>query len=401
MMRFVLIFAVGYQQLLQTAAFLRITSNYYHQSCRSGLYNLNHLGAEATTSPTSSSEWYNVPRNSLLADASILRGCDAIISTLNNDDNSIHPSVWARTLQTTHQPTDKLHSLLAQQQHNSQETSVPNEAIQAIEATHRWSENFVRQLSLCPWAPASLDTVGAIRYWVLVVENDSNNYENNDNNADSVILDQMEDIVRKAGSQLKQITSHSSDGENDDSRIDPNVAISFVILVDAQLKQTTATSSEEKSFNNILPDFTTFHEFFLDLEDRLLDECDDYMDSIADDMHDSDECIGCDITIAAFHRQWQFFGNTDTKNDDTEQPIDYEKRTPYPTISIVMTEAIDTLMNEDEGIDGSSALATRKIAKLNEKTLESIGLDRLKEMFKSEVLQCPMKSIISSNDKRT
>ena len=43
------------------------------------------------------------------------------------------------------------------------------EAIIAIENTRRWSEDFVRKLGLCPWAGSSLNTIGAIRYWVLLV----------------------------------------------------------------------------------------------------------------------------------------------------------------------------------------------------------------------------------------
>ena len=45
----------------------------------------------------------------------------------------------------------------------------PSEAIVAIKNTRRWSEDFVRKLGLCPWAGSSLDTIGAIRYWVLLV----------------------------------------------------------------------------------------------------------------------------------------------------------------------------------------------------------------------------------------
>ncbi len=43
------------------------------------------------------------------------------------------------------------------------------EAIIAIENTRRWSEDFVRKLGLCLWAGSSLNTIGAIRYWVQLV----------------------------------------------------------------------------------------------------------------------------------------------------------------------------------------------------------------------------------------
>ena len=93
------------------------------------------------------------------------------------------------------------------------------------------------------------------------------------------------------------------------------------------------------------------------------------------------------ITVAGFHPQWQF-GSEDGSSSD--QSIDYEKRTPYPTISIVMSEAIDALMNEDTSRDsdsGLSAPATERIADRNERTLTSIGVEKLRKMFRSNVLQ--------------
>jgi len=299
----------------------------------------------------------------------------------------------------------------------------PMEALQAIQATHRWADNFVRQLHLCPWAGSSLDKAGAICYWALLVDEEDE---------ERVVLNKMEEIVREAGVQLTLATSddNEEDGEDDNNnggRIDPSVAISFIVLV--PMKRST------KSNNNALPDFGSFHEFFIDLEDRLLDECDDYWDLIdATEEHDNSKnnnksdgdknnknneettnnnnkvpnvnSLGCEITIAAFHPKWQFNGGgggSNSQSDGDAAAIDYEKRTPYPTISIVMSSVIDSLLkeredgdgttNEDDngGGDGSSALATERIADLNEKTLCAIGVERLKEIFDEEVLGCPMK----------
>jgi hypothetical protein len=79
------------------------------------------------------------------------------------------------------------------------------------------------------------------------------------------ILDKMmEGIVRDAGRHLMQITVAPLSNEGDYynnafDAIDPSVTISFVILIE-QLA---------------LP-FVAFHKYFIELEDKLLDECDIY-----------------------------------------------------------------------------------------------------------------------------
>ena len=290
-------------------------------------------------------------------------------------------------------PSSPLDTTTLQRIHtnNNNAVSPPIEALKAIQATHRWADKFVRQLNLCPWAGSSLDKEGAICYWALLID------EHDDDGG--VVLNKMEEIVREAGVQL---TLATSDEEGDGGQIDPSVAISFIVLVPMKRRTNNINS-------DVLPDFGNFHEFFIDLEDRLLDECDDYWDEVdaADNDNEEDEesndntvlanvnSLGCEITIAAFHPKWQFNGSNEQTDGDA---IDYEKRTPYPTISIVMSSVIESLMkeredgggSEDEDSGTSSALATERIADLNEKTLCAIGRERLKEIFDEEVLGCPM-----------
>ena len=56
-----------------------------------------------------------------------------------------------------------------------------------------------------------------------------------------------------------------------------------------------------------------------------------------------------------------------------------------------LPDAIDALMNEDTGRDSDSGL-TELIADRNERTLKSIGVEKLRKIFQSNVLQCPMRS---------
>lgn len=307
---------------------------------------------------------------------------------------------WIGSFDPTIDITDDNSSSLSSP--SSSPTSPPIEALQAIQATHRWSDKFVCQLNLCPWARNSLDEPNAICYWALLIDEEDD---------DGIILDKMEEIVREAGVQLTLATSDDETEEDGGRIIDPSVAISFIVLV-----PTKGRANGSKNYSDAL-DFGSFHEFFIDLEDRLLDECDDYWDMIgADDADNEDNeevdkddeavgnnnvpnvnSLGCDITIAAFHPNWQFNGSNEQSDGDA---IDYEKRTPYATISIVVSSVIEGLMKEredggetdkDGNVSSSSAPATERIADLNEKTLCSIGVERLKEIFKKEVMECPMK----------
>lgn len=325
----------------------------------------------------------------------------------------------------------------------------PKEALEAIEATHRWASNFVRPLRLCPWAGSSLDTPGAIRYWVVVLDPNEDNIDNELNAVEVQCQRIIEGTVREAGRHLQQITSFSERNDDDEDVIDPSVAIAFVIIVSrekssAKLSLSSLQSMDQGSPQEMRLSFDSFHEFFFDLEDRLLYECDVYWDeaeessaddggfdgndSITDDTA-KDAPIGCEITIAAFHPQWQFSapecddGCNNSENDGIVRegtistaptaPIDFEKRTPFPTISIVMSSAIDALMKDrdqqqkqhnlnktDSKINGgdiqliaatnysNSVPVTEKIARMNENTLNTIGTEKLMYLFDKDVMKC-------------
>eukprot|EP00804_Cyclotella_cryptica_P014898 CCRYP_017898-RA/>CCRYP_017898-RA protein AED:0.06 eAED:0.06 QI:0/-1/0/1/-1/1/1/0/333 len=302
---------------------------------------------------------------------------------------------------------------LSDEQSKSEKSEYPpNEAIAAIEATHRWASRFVRPLHLCPWAGSSLDTVGAIRYWVLSVDEYEGSSGGELGQKWSRMFEGVEHIVRAAGRQLELITAENSasceegnlsDIENNFKSIDASVAISFVILVPTKSNVSDASPLNTwESSMDLLPDFESFHDYFLDLEDRLLDECDAFWEAIDDDndnnVTDDQLPDGCKTTIAAFHPRWKFNNEDDLTTDDSKvdvsesaSPIDFEKRTPYPTISLVMSSAIDVLVEKDEAQqqNSSSSVVTERIAALNERTLRKVGLDKLRSMFETEVV-CPV-----------
>jgi hypothetical protein len=336
---------------------------------------------------TTNNQWKYDTSHALNDDAEVIHGRYNAVITKTADLNNR----WIGSFDPSSQTT--IHT-------NNASPPPPLEALQAIQATYRWADKFVRQLNLCPWAGSSLDKPGAICYWALLID---------DNEDERMIFDKMEEIVREAGVQLALATTSDDDDDDeekeDNGRIDPSVAISFIVLV----PMGGSTTNNKYA----LPNFGNFHEFFINLEDRLLDECDDYWDTVGDDDDDEEtndnhvqhvnSSLGCEITIAAFHPDWQFFNGSEDADGDA---IDYEKRTLYPTISIVMSSVIDSLMKErEDGNNGdsssSSAPVTERIADLNEKTLCAIGVERLKEIFDEEVLGCPMngKSERGSEDK--
>ncbi|KAL7465355.1 hypothetical protein ACHAXS_005681 [Conticribra weissflogii] len=448
---------------------------------------------QASLSSSSCAEdaiWYHVPNFSAsnldvdatsIEESRLLRSCDAVITawSIGADDGSnnggSNESIqndfkirgqshrWIRHMKN--KDTGDLVTSQQKRQHDSRRlhdsdfnvslkritpSLPPMEALEAMEATYRWASNFVRPLHLCPWAGSSLDTPGAMRYWVVLLDS---NEDSNDNESNMMEVQRqriIEKAVREAGIHLRQITSSSDGNLNDENAIDPSVAISFVIIVPRVQSPSTLSSSPLPSMDrsiliDILQSFDSFYEFFLDLEDRLLDECDNYWDETEENNIDDRDSggldgnsgdtakeapIGCEITIAAFHPDWRFSaadcdgGSNDGENDiieregtvstDLTTPIDFEKKTPFPTISIVMSSAIDALMKDrDEQQQqhdrnstdinakkgdmqsnparnsSNSAPITEKIASVNEKTLNMIGTEKLFNLFERDVLQCP------------
>lgn len=89
--------------------------------------------------------------------------------------------------------------------------------------------------------------------------------------------------------------------------------------------------------------------------------------------HGSGKCVrlvpstlGDTLLFAGFHPKWQFGGESE------ESPMNYEKRSPVPTFSLVMAE----------GVEGGEE-ATLRIGEQNDQTLHHVGEERLRHLFKS------------------
>jgi hypothetical protein len=134
-----------------------------------------------------------------------------------------------------------------------------------------------------------------------------------------------------------------------ESKLDANAAISFVVLISA---------CEWK--------FDYFHNWFLDLEDGYLVEYEE------EDPYDV--FVKSQVTLAPFHPDWAFVPDDDS-DDNSNKALDFEKRSPYPTVTLVCRHVIDR----------AGEAATRQIADHNQEVLISKGFEQLQALYQTKV----------------
>jgi len=232
----------------------------------------------------------------------------------------------------------------------------------AAEATLRWCNDFVAALGLCPWAKLSLATKNAIRIKVV---------------PQIMGIDAFERVIRSSATELLRITGHEEYRCNDTDTVlgdddailyvDPNIAITFVVALPVDCEN-----------NDNLPEFefNSFHDFAVDLEDRWFDEADAFADACNEGIcNDDDEWltpIGDLVTLAPFHPRWEFGGGGGGGSDS----VAWEKRTPFPLVSVVRSDAIEAAGEE----------STSRISAHNEDVLQGMGSHALHALFEEKVL---------------
>jgi hypothetical protein len=189
---------------------------------------------------------------------------------------------------------------------------------QAANETWRWCAHFVVAHNLCPWALKSVQTDQAIRIYVV------DNIEDFEESLQTISKRFIEDL--KASS------------------IDPNAAIAFVVL---------ANSDADWSF-------PSFYDWYIDEEDNMLD------DAVEDDTS-----IANYVTWAPFHPAYQFDGD--------DECLWVEKRSPYPTVSIVSSAVIDS---------AGDSVATN-IGENNEEILRKKTASQWQELYDASVRSKP------------
>lgn len=188
---------------------------------------------------------------------------------------------------------------------------------QTANETWRWCAHFVAAHNLCPWAQKSVQTDQAIR--IYVVEN----------------IEDMEESLQTVSERFYEDLKSSS--------IDPNAAIAFVVLA----------SNSDWSF----PDY---YDWYLQEEDNWLD-----------DAEEDDNSIANHVTWAPFHPEYEFQGD--------DECLQVEKRSPYPTVSIVSSAVIDS----------AGPSVTTQIAKHNEEILRKKTKTQWQQIYDASVRPKP------------
>lgn len=209
-------------------------------------------------------------------------------------------------------------------------TAAAAAAMTAVRHTWNWCQDFVRPLDLCPWTQTSLDAHGAIQFFVVVSKNQGTDtaLEGPDG------FEIMHGIAKRFVNNVVHGDDHPSTMER--------AAIFFAVFVSSQPDPSPP-----------LDDFGTFYEWFTELEDGGA-----YSESIYDDYPQ--------VIIAPFHPKWEFA-------NESNPAIFYEKRSPYPTISIVSARVVDQ----------AGEAVTDKIGVHNEHVLTSY--DNIEGLWQSAV----------------
>jgi hypothetical protein len=202
----------------------------------------------------------------------------------------------------------------------------PNAVNTVTKKTMNWCNEFVMKLDLCPFAKASLQTKGAMRLFLVppmiaqppptssVVSTTQIQLEEEYRNRRIVY-----DVAKRF--QIEILNSNNNGHNSEDNNIKPvaadmleRAAIYFVIFLS---NDNNNDNENNPAITTTTASFIDFLDWFNDLEDNWSEECDD-------------------VIIAPFHPDWQF--EFDTRD---EYALNYEKRSPYPLISIVSTNVVE------------------------------------------------------------
>ena len=294
----------------------------------------------------------------------------------------------------------------------------------AASSTLRWCQYFVaaQDLNLCPWAKGSLTTEGAIRIKIMLISPRDTKAEVKleqliRSSAHELVRVTQEHVSGHLPTQYTHVNSQQQHGPTDAHNalilnshcmnppltiethhstnynhhintyppIDSNSAITFVVVAPNNNYASGDMDSWYQDMKSIFY-FPNFYDFATDLEDQFLDEDDRIKelhliqqrkqqgDNPSTDPPEFPTLVE-DVTVAPFHPRWEFAA--EDLDIGEENPVNYEKRSPFPTISLVRTKAIIKAGEE----------ATERIAQHNEQVLNDLGSTVLMEMYKERVWQ--------------
>ncbi|CAB9511761.1 expressed unknown protein [Seminavis robusta] len=258
-------------------------------------------------------------------------------STENNNDDQANNDFGIWVYHPGEQEEWISHSAEMLQQHQQ---SSP------LQETLHWCRDFVVPLNLCPWAASSVTTPRAMQFYIVPTTHSSTSTSSIGSQKD-----EMAHVVQTVAQKFHQsIIEETKDDDDDDLK---KVAIAF-ILIEQQHSSTSTSSSATSSPpppHHWSESFPTFYDWFIDLEDDWIDQAEEYND---EDTTTPVSNIYTDVTLAAFHPDWMY------GESDNGDGLDFEKRSPVPTITLVATETIDA----------AGPQATERIANHNAQVLQ-------------------------------
>jgi len=196
-----------------------------------------------------------------------------------------------------------------------------------------WCKNFVLELDLCPWAKASLQTSGAMRFFLVPSPHTIDDLNNSVEMAREEQERWMEGIVENVAERFQdEILKPTTGSDETPSAQLEKAAIYFVVFL-------------PNDNDSLLPNsFIDFSYWFMDMEEDWKEEYDN-------------------VIVAPFHPSWSFGQeDVDHDNDFIEQCLDYEKRSPYPLVTLVSTRVVEK----------AGAAVTEAIGEHNEEVLVGI-----------------------------
>jgi len=297
-------------------------------------------------------------------------------------------------------------------------------ANEVARVTMDWCRDFVLPLHLCPWAKASIQSQStAIRIKVIPQTHgfyatttpvrdgggggggDTTRSSSSTTTGRRMDMDDigMEPALRTAALELLLLTgqitlpssNNKNNNKNDDDMMsgpvsefktaDPNVAITFLVAAPLPPK---SSHDEYKSLELVKEphlfefEFENFYQSVTDLEDQLFEEADRCNENNAQKQQGNNPVVmeyengmlGDLITMAPFHPDWEFASENGNDSDD-HAAIQYEKKAPYPMISLVCTSAITE----------AGEIVSETIGQQNAETLTHMGPHALGQLFRSAI----------------
>ena len=241
-------------------------------------------------------------------------------------------------------------------EHSNGDTSIDTSASKTVTTlVTNWCEDFVLALDLCPWAKASLQTRGAMRFFLVPPSSSSSSssFETRPQETQRQRMGTIVDTVTKRFQTeilARAVEGGATSDKNPSSSVLEKAAIYFLVF----LPNEHNCSTEEQSPVTMLPDsFFDFIDWFTELEEDWPEEYDN-------------------VIVAPFHPSWEFGGSA----SGVEACLDYEKRSPYPLVTLVSTDVVEK----------AGAIVTEAIGEHNKQVLLGIEREQRESSEKSHYL---------------